>query len=153
MKYLIISVLLLLSGCKNDCCDNIDIGMGIRYRDARGRDWLRANNVTEAGMEVYELVGGQKIRVYQSNFDAPKGIRLTISTDTAASQLQFTPSTQTGANGESLTLLEFPDHSVDTVQCRFEAEDGSIWCINVRYNGKQRWNSAQQTGRIFTVVK
>ena len=155
MKYIWWSLLLLLGSCQpKDCCTIIDTNVGIGYRDAQGRDWLRVNRVTAANMEVYSLHDGVKTRLYNQWADAPKSIVVSISTDTTLSTFTLYPSGTAEANGEALTLLEFPDHSVDTVRCRFENRGSSSHCVNVRYNNRQCWNNQSRAGgRYFKVVK
>jgi hypothetical protein len=148
---------LVLAGCTTrKCCDVIDTGILIRYNNAQGQDWLRTQQITEAGMEIYFLCEGKKLRVYNATRDMPKSIRLFREPDTARTSLLLGPSDCYTSASESVTLLEFPDHSVDTVRCRSNLSGGNILCTEVRYNGQPRWNSqAQQTGkgRYFTVIK
>ncbi len=147
---------LVMAGCAPKCCDVIDTGIAIRYTDAQGHDWLRAQQITADGMEVYFLCAGKKLRVYNASRDLPKSIRLFREPDTARTILGLGPSDCYTSASESVTLLEFPDHSVDTVQCRFNLANGNVVCTEVRYNGRSYWNSQTgQTGngRFFTVLK
>ena len=158
MKYYVLGIGLgiALAGCTTrKCCDVIDTNIFIRYNDAQGQDWLRTHQVTEAGIDVYFLCEGKKLRVYDATRDRPKSIQLVREPDTARTSLLLGPSDCYSSSSESVTLLEFPDHSVDTVRCRFNLSGGNILCTEVRYNGQSRWNSQTQpgNGRYFTVIK
>lgn len=154
MKHWILAFAALATGCAHPkCCDVIDTAVHITYRDASGGDWLRTNNVTAEKMENYSVCGGTKTRVFQGNYDAPKMLRLYREPDTARTTLQVYPNDCGAAVEESVTLLEFPDHSVDTLRCRFDHHDGNVVCTAARYNGKLRWSNQQGGIRAFTVTK
>lgn len=156
MSYILptLALTLALAGCaRPKCCDLIDTSVYIRYASAQSRDWLRATNLKANDMEVYAVCDGKKQRVYNANYDAPKSLRLVREPDTARTVLQlYANDCGASSTTESVTLLEFPDHSVDTVACRFDHRDGNILCTSVRYNGQLRWNGGNN-GRVFTVVK
>lgn len=143
-----------MASCSHpNCCDVIDTTVYIQYRDGNGADWLRANSVTTDKLENYAVCDGKKTRVFQGNLDAPKFLRIYQEPNAPFSTLQVYPNDCGSGVTESVTLLEFPDHSLDTLRCRFDHKGGSTVCTDVRYNGQLRWSSQQGGARSFTVTK
>lgn len=150
MRYLAFTIVTCVVFLISIACSNSTGGVadppphediGLSFVDEQGNDRLNPDHsspFTENNLEIYYLKDGEKERVFNGNLDYPKNFKLYISEGEENSRLQLALSNHVEGDGNTQTLIEFPDGTVDTVTMKplngYANSAERLW-----YDGKLVW--------------
>ncbi len=159
--FILTSIIIMVSCEKNN---NIGIitstGMRIFYMDNAGNDLLDTatiNHYKFEDMRIFHLINGEKVAYYESNLDAPRGIRLLDSAGTFRDTVMLSVIPYSGDGTESgefltTTFLQLSETDTDTIRCIIDMQENlNLLCTKVWYNDVLKWEWG--TRREFKIVK
>jgi hypothetical protein len=98
------------------------------------------------------LIDENKELFYRGNFDYPRGYAL-LEDANGEKYLRLFLNTQ----GElPVTLIQFNDTDIDTIECEFIRKNGNINCAKIWYNDVLEWNVKDKNSsenREITIIK
>ncbi len=151
---LIFSLLFFMIACeRNSEMEYIDSMIRIDYVNNKGVDLLNKNTVNSidsAGIDIFYLKDGEKIRIYDKNMDMPESFRIDYDQSLSKYYLNLQLSHYM-VNDISETYIEF-NGDVDTVKCEYKITDNGYYHQKVWYNGILKINSDSWTDR-FEIIK
>ena len=157
MKTPFLALLSILCGfsCKKST-DNavvIDAIVNIQIVDGQNKNLIgEASSVYFNDLKIYYLIDENKELFYRGNFDYPRGYAL-LEDANGEKYLRLFLNTQ----GElPVTLIQFNDTDIDTIECEFIRKNGNINCAKIWYNDVLEWNIKDKNSsenREITIIK
>ncbi|ACT92120.1 hypothetical protein [Dyadobacter fermentans] len=153
-KLFLIIFCFLIFGCKDKKINsvNIDTNIDIVLVNSSGANLIEQNEISDSNIKVYYLINGKKELYFKGNLDYPRGYAIVKDSENRnifrlyPNDNQETP----------ITLIEFPNSDIDTIQCDFNKSGSSTICTQVSYNDVIKWNKTgdqYEKSRTFTITK
>ncbi|MCD6543856.1 MAG: hypothetical protein J7K34_05045 [Flavobacteriaceae bacterium] len=158
MKKLVIVLVLgmIILSCSNGSDEPIsgvfvDIGVHIKYLDENGNNLLNGE-IDESDINIYHKINNEWVKYYEGNLDYPKGIMIYEREN--EKYLVLFVSEKVNESNLSETKIEFSNYNEsDIVKTEIDFSNNNIIVRKVWYNGIMKWESTEQTERMFEIVK
>lgn len=127
----------------------------LSFVDEQENDRLDPNHrspFTGSNLEIYYLKDGKKERVFEGNLDYPKNFKLDISEGEGNSKMTLWISNYVEDDGNTTTLIEFPDGTVDTVTME-PLNDYANSAKMLWYDGKLVWEIDSEYTMPIEIIK
>jgi len=157
MKTPFLVLLSILGGfsCKKST-DNavvIDAIVNIQIIDGQNKNLIgEVPSVDFSDLKIYYLIDEKKELFYKGDLDYPKGYAL-LEDSHGEKYLRLFLNTQ---GDLPITLIQFNDTDIDTVECEFNKKNGNINCTKIWYNDVLEWNvkdNSSSENREITIIK
>ncbi len=144
--YLVLGLFVMsLISCKEDedCCTNIDAGVGIYVLDEDGNDLLNPENKNSIGhsdINISYVVGDQVVEVNNPNMDTPKGF-LILEPEGSFSKYRLGLTLNTVEDDvNTITFIDWFDSKRDTIKSNIVRSENSIICTKIWFNESLVWD-------------
>ncbi|WP_422080254.1 hypothetical protein [Ulvibacterium sp.] len=158
MKKLFSSFFLVLAlSCGNDdevCCTNIDVAASFYVLDDMDGDLLDPGNPGSFNIidiEVYDVIEGDSIRVFNSGLDAPKGISL-LSPEGQYINYRMRMQFDESQGDSNKRVVKWDEEDMDVFVAQFEKGDNFAITTQIALNGEVVWE-VDDGERFFIIVK
>ena len=163
----IISILMLamLFSCSDNCCDddNIDRILTLTVKDNQGNDLLAPQilgTYNTANITIFYLINDEKVSVqrysgyldyYPNNIYGYEIVEAGNTSGTYTMKIFL----NNIYSEEDLytTYIKWNDIDTDTIDCKIEKQEGSVYCSKVFYNGNNVWEISSGTAREIEIRK
>lgn len=163
-KIILTCIFYILIACDQkgeNCCENvnIDIGFDFSFHDINNTDLLDPNNTSSIydfnALKVYDLINGERVNVFNENFDAPRGISLLepeAGIESYSIRLFFN---HTIDNEFNKRILVWNDQLEDEFKAQFTYNENQITLKKVWVNDRLVYDvSTNNVNRLhYTLVK
>jgi|SRR5699024_5162449 len=163
-----ISILLivgfLMASCSSpNAATGPNVVVYIKYINKKGENLLnpdRTHAITEKNTNLYYLINGKKVKVYEGNLDNPKHFFIKYdSTDYYKDPsmwgylMRVFPNTPDGQD-TATTYIVYKDYPTDTLKVQYKRNNGiDVYVTKVWYNGELRWEAGHHRRRVLTITK
>lgn len=129
----------------------VDIGVHIKYLDENGNNLLNSG-IDESEINIYHKINKEWVKYYEGNLDYPKGIKI-YERENEKYLLLFV-SDKVNESNLSETKIEFSNYNEsDIVKSEIDFSNHNMIVRKVWYNDIIKWESTEQTERMFEIVK
>ncbi len=156
---IVLSALLfgLVLSCGDDdevCCINIDVAASFYVLDDTDGDLLDPDNLGSfniVNVEVYDVIEGDSIRVFNSGSDAPKGISL-IGPEAQYTNYRMRIQFDESQGNSNKRIVKWDESDIDVFVAQFEKSGNSAITTQITLNGELVWD-VDDGERFFVIIK
>lgn len=152
-------VIAVLIGCSSEtgplCCAPPNANIEFSIVDTQGADRLdpdHNSSLSESNLDIYYLKDGEKEKVFDGNLDYPKNFKIYYSEGEGKFTMMLWPSNHIEEDGNTTTLIEFPDSTVDTVTMEPTNEDANS-AVKIWYDDQLVWDRNSDNTMPIKITK
>lgn len=157
--FLISSLVISLMSCSNSSSGTgappPHAEMLLSFVDEQGNDRLDPDHsipLSESNLDIYYLKDGEKEKVFDGNLDYPKNFKIYYSEGEGKFTMMLWPSNHIEEDGNTTTLIEFPDATVDTVTMEPTNEDANS-AVKIWYDDQLVWDRNSDNAMPIEITK